>query len=219
MSSLLPHAFLFRFSVPVRHAAGRPCPTGRLLELPDDFRLPDFGTLDGLEPFADVRLAWNADGFGISARVDGRRHPPDCDAERPDESDGLLVWIDTRNTQSIHRASRFCHWFQFLPAGGGRRGDEPLVRQRSIPQAREDAPRADLSEILVRTHGDDAGYLLEVWLPAACLHGFDPDASPRLGFYYLVRDAERGEQFLTVGREFPFTHDPSLWTTLELLPR
>ncbi len=31
-----------------------------------------------------------------------------------------------------------------------------------------------------------------------------------------MKDAELGEQFLTVGREFPYDHDPSLWSTLEL---
>jgi hypothetical protein len=48
------------------------------------------------------------------------------------------------------------------------------------------------------------------------LNGFDPEANPLLGFYYFLRDAELGEQFLTVGHEFPFPHDPSLWSTLEL---
>ena len=217
MTALLPHPFLFRFTIPVRYAARLPRSKDRLLDLPEDFRLPDFATLDGVHPFADVRVAWNADGFGISVRVDGKQHPPDCDAGRPEESDGLSVWIDTRNTQSIHRAGRFCHSFHFLPAGGGPRRDRPVTRQLTIPQAREDAPRARLEAILAGSQRDKAGYLLEVWLPAAALHGFDPEASPRLGFYYALRDAELGEQFLTVGREFPFAHDPSLWTTLELV--
>jgi hypothetical protein len=59
------------------------------------------------------------------------------------------------------------------------------------------------------------GYRLEAWFPADSLVGFDPAAHPRLGFYSLVRDAELGEQFLTVGREFPIEYDPSLWQTLE----
>jgi hypothetical protein len=61
-----------------------------------------------------------------------------------------------------------------------------------------------------------SGYELEIWIPAECLQGYDRDSNPMLGFYYAVKDAELGEQFLTVGREFPFDHDPSLWSTLEL---
>ena len=61
-----------------------------------------------------------------------------------------------------------------------------------------------------------AFYLLEAWFPAESLVGYDPDAHRQLGFYVVVRDAELGEQFLTVGREFPFEYDPSLWQMLEL---
>jgi hypothetical protein len=84
-----------------------------------------------------------------------------------------------------------------------------------IPQAREQAPQG-ADHVMAKSHLNSAGYLLEVWLPARALHGFDPEASPRLGFYYQLRDSELGEQVQSVGREFPFTHDPSLWTTLEL---
>jgi hypothetical protein len=217
-TALLAQRFLFRFSLPVRHVAGLPHSKSGRLDLPEDCRLPDLGGLEGVTPLADVRVAWNEGGLGVSARVEGKRHPPDCDPDQPGESDGLSVWIDTRNTQSIHRAGRFCHWFVFLPAGGGKRGDQPVARQLRIPQARDEAPLADAGKLLVSCERDATGYRLEAWLPGDVLHGFDPEASPRLGFYYCVRDAELGEQFLTVGREFPFTHDPSLWTTLELAP-
>jgi hypothetical protein len=49
------------------------------------------------------------------------------------------------------------------------------------------------------------------------LNGYDPDQNPRLGIYYAVRDAERGEQVLSVGSEFPYCEDPSLWSVLELV--
>jgi hypothetical protein len=55
-------------------------------------------------------------------------------------------------------------------------------------------------------------------LPAAVLHGYDPEQHPRLGFFYSIRDDELGEQVLSVGPEFPFWDDPSLWSVLELAP-
>ena len=49
------------------------------------------------------------------------------------------------------------------------------------------------------------------------LNGYDPEQNPRLGVYYAVRDAELGEQVLSVGADFPFSEDPSLWGVLELV--
>ena len=57
---------------------------------------------------------------------------------------------------------------------------------------------------------------MEAFLPAVVLNGFDPEQNPRLGFYYAIRDAELGEQTLTVGSDFPYADDPSLWSVLEL---
>ncbi len=54
-------------------------------------------------------------------------------------------------------------------------------------------------------------------MPGSVLNGFDPEQNPRLGFYYAVRDAELGEQVLSVGSEFPYWEDPSLWSVLELV--
>ena len=58
---------------------------------------------------------------------------------------------------------------------------------------------------------------LEAFLTANVLNGFDPEQNRRLGFYYAVRDAELGEQVLTIGSEFPYAEDPSLWSVLELV--
>ena len=60
-------------------------------------------------------------------------------------------------------------------------------------------------------------YILEAFLSASVLHGYDPDQHPRLGFSFVVRDNELGEQYLSVGPEFPYWEDPSLWSVLELV--
>jgi hypothetical protein len=39
-----------------------------------------------------------------------------------------------------------------------------------------------------------------------------------LGFAYQVSDAQREDQFLGVGRDFPLGENPGLWATLELTP-
>jgi len=130
----------------------------------------------------------------------------------------VQVWLDTRNMQSVHRASRFCHHFCLLPVGGGTSGKQPVGVQLAIPRAKEDAPLVNSSEIRVNSSIVRDGYNLEAWIPAPCLHGFDPEASSRMGFYYRLRDAELLDPSLSVGHEFPFATDPSLWSTLELRP-
>jgi hypothetical protein len=136
----------------------------------------------------------------------------------------LQLWIDTRNTQSIHRATRFCHHFVFWPIpehwAKAAKGTSGLAKagaqQLAIALAKDDAPMTRASLLQTASRSTKSGYELEIWIPADCLHGYDRESNPLLGFYYAVRDAELGEQFLTVGREFPFDHDPSLWSTLEL---
>ncbi len=217
MTAVVPHRFLFRYSIPVRYVARLPKKGRTLLDLPAECALPSFGELDEQRPFEQLRAAWNAGGLGFSLSVTGKKMPFSCDLDAPADSDGLQLWIDTRNTQSIHRASRFCHHFCILPAGAGTKRDRPTAVQLPIARAREETPLANPDDVRVAVERRRKGYRLEAWLPGEALGGFDPDANPLLGFYYFVRDAELGEQFLSVGQEFPFAHDPSLWSTLELI--
>lgn len=217
MSQILPSRFLFRYSIPVRHLSPPSKRGKKLLNLPNDSVLPDFGALEGQVPFGELRLGWSAAGLGLSVEVRGKRGALKCEPAVPETGDGLQVWVDTRNTQSIHRASRFCHHFCLLPVGGGAARKEPLVKQRPIARAREESPLADAEKIAITADVAKDGYLLQCWFPAEVLHGYDPEATPRLGFYYYLRDQELGEQYLSVGPEFPFTADPSLWATLELI--
>jgi hypothetical protein len=104
-----------------------------------------------------------------------------------------------------------------LPTGGGPDHDEPVFAQTKIHRALQDAPLCQPREVAFRSRHAKHGYLIEAFLPAAVLHGFDPEQNPRLGFYYAARDSELGEQVLTVGAEFPYWDDPSLWSVLELV--
>jgi hypothetical protein len=219
MSSLLPIRFLFRYALPVRYDRKLPRSGKKLLDLPDDFALADVAALDKVEPFGELRLAWNEQGLGISVEVRNKRSRLKSDVNGPDSSDGLRVFIDTRNTQNIHRASRYCHQFMLAPAGSGPQGGNPWGVQIPILRAREEAPRVDISEVRLTAAVSKTGYRLEAWLPAGVLNGYDPEIQPRIGFYYSLHDAELGDQYLSVGPEFPFAVDPSLWSTLELVKK
>ena len=221
---VVPHRFLFRFSFPVREA-GQSAGRKPFLDLDKVAPLPDLGGIDAAASFAKLRAGWNEAGLGFRLEVSGKKMPVFAVSSDPTETDGLQLWIDTRNTQSIHRATRFCHHFAFWPipanwAKASAKGVEGSAKagsqQLAIALAKEDASmsRAGLLQAASRPSG--SGYELDIWIPTECLQGYDRESNPLLGFYYSVRDAELGEQILTVGREFPFDHDPSLWSTLEL---
>ena len=216
--SLIPNRFLFRVAYPCCYHKDMPREDDEcLLDLPNACRIDNFAGMDNAKSFADIRLAWNELGLGVQVQVKGKEQPAQGDPNRPRGSDGLTLWLDTRGDRTSHRASRYCHQFHFLAAGGGSDKDEPLFLQSKIHRASQDAPFAEASEVPFRCEFIKGGYRLEAFLSAAVLHGFDPAEHPRLGFYYAVRDQEHGEQTLSVGAEFPFAEDPSLWSVLELV--
>lgn len=215
MSQVVPAAFTFRFSFPIQQVPSLPKSGKRLLALSEECRVPWPGE-SLLGPVAgelDLRAAWNARGLAISLDVRGKSSTSKF--KRVDEFNGLQVWIDTRDTHTIHRANRFCHWFHIVPTANGQAAE---VRALQIPRAVEDASLDHADQCLVACETRADGYLMEAWLPAAALNGFDAETCPRLGFYALLKDPEFGEVPLTIASEFPFSTDPSLWQTLELKP-
>jgi hypothetical protein len=215
---LVPNRFLFRVAYPCRYVKDMPVEEAdELLDLPAVCALDNFAALDGGRNFAEVRLAWNELGLGVWAEVRDKEQPPQCDASRPRASDGLTLWLDTRDARASHRASRYCHQFHLLPAGGGPERDDPVFTQSKIHRAQQDAPLGATSEVPFRSRRTAGGYVVEAFLSVGVLNGFDPEQNRRLGIFYAVRDAERGEQTLSVDAEFPFAEDPSLWSVLELV--
>lgn len=220
MPPIVPNRFLVRVAHPCPYVKGVPQNADKhdhLLDLPESARLDNFAALDEQTNFADVRLAWNDFGVAVQVEVKGKEQVAVGDAAQPKSSDGLWLLLDTRDARASHRASRYCHHFVFLAAGGGADKDEPLVTQLKINRAQQDAPAANVGDVLFRCARTKGGYRLEAFLPAAALYGFDPQEHPRLGVSYVVRDQELGDQFLGVGWDFPFAEDPSLWAVLELV--
>lgn len=213
--TLLPKRQLFRFSVPClyRHPLQRPAGT----PLEPAYRLVNLTELEGQPAWAELRAAWSEAGLAFSLAVRGKKQIPWCRLAQPEESDGLRLWIDTRDVHNVHRAGRFCHRFLFAPAGDGPRRDQPWALWLPINRARENPRPVAVDRLQVRAALQPDGYLLDAWIAADALTGFDPQEHPRLGFTYAVLDRELGEQTLSVGSPLPYQDDPSLWATLELV--
>ena len=77
-------------------------------------------------------LAWNDFGLAVQVEVRGKSQPLVGDADKPSGSDGLRLWIDTRDSRTGHRGSRYCHQFAFFPTGGGADKEEPFLTQSKI---------------------------------------------------------------------------------------
>lgn len=217
-SLLLPQAFWFRVAASAPRVDGVPRPgdSDPLLDLPKACAIPDLAALDGRTSWAHVRVGWNPEGLGIAIEADGLG----ANAKSPDRPEGFAnvsLWIDTRDTRNVARATRFCHRFHArLTLGRDKKSLNAEVEQRPIARATADAPIAPPSLFRHRAELLKKGWRFELFLPAKGLHGYDPDVNRRLGFAYQVSDAEREDQFLGVGRDFPIGENPGLWSTLEL---
>lgn len=217
-NTLLAPRFLFQIAVPVKQQSPIWSPRG--VGLDESYRLPnlaalDAGTASAERQIADIRMAWAPEGIAFTVRLSGKSQPLWCRESRLEDSDGLQVWIDTRATHNIHRASKFCHRYMFMP-GGGRNETDPVADQLLINRARENARPVRPRELEVLSKITPDGYQMAAFIPASALGGYDPAQQPRLGFHYLLVDRELGLQTFANGAEFPADEDPSCWATIEL---
>jgi hypothetical protein len=213
---LVPNRFLFRLTFPCIYVHDLPRQGEDLLDLPESCRVEDCAAMDEIRQFADVRIAWNERGLGLQVDVRGKDKPPVGDSARPRHSDGVTLWLDTRDARTSHRGSQYCHQFHFLPAGGGPDKDQPAFAQSKINRASRDAAFAAVGSVALQCVIRGSGYRIEAFLPAVALNGWDPEQNPRLGFFYAVHDQELGTQTSGAGVDLPFPEDPTLWGPLEL---
>ncbi|MBY0588565.1 hypothetical protein K2X85_15425 [bacterium] len=226
---IIPSSFFFRYTFHIPFVSSIPSTGKRLIDLPAKAEIPCPATMDGAPQFAVLRMGWNEFGIGLVLEVLGNEKPVRTDTSKWTDSDGLSIWIDTRDSRSSQRAGRFCQRFLLLPDDGSGKG-VPQARRHPIKRALEESPAVDESTIrivckAIDEDGDEIpaarvraikNYRLEVFLPHTVLHGFDPENNRRLGFFYRVRNHDVGDQILSGAPEMPYWENPSLWSTLQL---
>jgi hypothetical protein len=212
---LIAPPFMFRFRLPCLHTNKTWASDG--IQLEPKYAMPSFQAELGVGPrFADLRIAWSNLGLQFNLQVRGKKQSPWCRESRLEESDGLTLWIDTRDTQTIHRAGKFCHQFVFLPQGQGAQLQSPVAELLNINRAKDNPKQPPRDALKVRSESRVDGYLMEGFIPGDTITGFDPTEHHRLGFYYAVTDRELGWQTLSLGSDYPFQSDPTLWGSLDL---
>ena len=212
---LLAPTFLFRFSANCLPLKGGMTAQG--LALTPKHSLPSFEEMNGAKKFADVRVGWNKNGIGLQLTVSGKKKSLWCKPTKLGESDGIHLWIDTRDTHNIHRATRFCHRFFFMPQGIGVREMEPYATMLKINRAREESSSMNRGKLEIKATVKKNGYVIQAFIPKESMYGFAPEDQTKLGFCYAVNDRELGWQSFSIGPQFPIAEDPSLWGTLEMV--
>ena len=164
---LIPSRFLVRLLYACPYVKDMPLDDeDSLIDLPESARLDPFADIDGAAHFADVRLGWNETGLGFTVEAKGKDNFPIGDVDRPRQSDGVTLWIDTRGDRTSHRATRTCQQFHFLAAGEAYNKDEPAFVQTKIHRALQDAPLATSADVPFRYERLKGGYRIEAFLSA-----------------------------------------------------
>ena len=217
MSPLVNPASLFRFRLPCRKRKRLWPPASS--DLDASCRLPAVSTLAGVPDILELSVGWNDDGLGLRAAVKGVGPSRWCQPTKPEDSDGLHLWIATRPTGESHRAGRFCRRLALLPTGGGPRADKPVAVAATIPRTSELPSELPPGSVSIEAKLLPDGWSLDAFVSSHALPGWDPAEIPRLGFFAAVVDRRLGRVPLYAPPEFPWDSDPTTWAELELLPR
>ncbi len=213
---IVPPSFLFQYQLSVPRMDDLPKKKGRPLQLPDTARVFVPATLNDGTSSLDVKLAWNPDGLGIELVVHGKKQEVSGRRNDLKHSDYVSVFIDTRHTANVHRATQFCTALQILPSDEAD-DDQPTVQFVDMAQQHGTRLEQSSKRVLLGVETVSDGYRLEVWIPAAQIPGFaETPEIGHLGFYIVVEDTELGQLPLSIGDDFPVAHDPSTWLQLNL---
>ena len=185
--------------------------------LPDECILPCLSSeLNGQAKFAQVRMGVGTNALFFQCDVQGKTQLPWCRESRLEDSDGLHVWIDTRNSREVQRATKFCHRYGFAPMGRGPKADLPFVGWATINRARENPPPPPDDQLAIRARVADGRYRLVAALHFNALSGLDLNDFPTIGFYFAVLDRELGWQSLALQPDLPVMDNPNLWAQMQL---
>lgn len=176
------------------------------------YLLPDMSAYCSEESFAKIAMGWNEEGIECCVVIG----VPFKRAFYPEvtKGDSIELFFDTRDVKTSGFNTRFCHhFFFFAEALEGRQAGE-LTHFRS-----EDAhPLCDSAALKVKSETTAAKQTINLFIPAHCLHGYEPEQFTGLGFSYRInRTAGYPQHFSVVSEDYQIDEQPSLWSSLRLV--
>ncbi len=214
MPPLVNPGALYSFRFPCRRRKTLWPPESAALD--ETYRLPSLARIVGVPDITSLWVAWNDEGLRVRAEVKGVGKARWCQPTRPEDSDGLHLWIATRPTGESHRAGRYCRRLALLPTGGGKLADKPVAVAAQIPRTSEVPVELPPGSVAIEGAISADGWRVDALLSAAALPGWDPAEIPRLGFFAAVIDRRLGRVPYCAPPEYPWESDPTTWAELEL---
>ncbi len=176
------------------------------------YQLPDTSKLCSEVSFADVAIAWNSEGLELFCHINAEYQF----SSYPEvmRGDSVEIFIDTRDVKTSGFNTRFCHHFFFFPKmiDGHQAGEITRFRTEDTHEL------CDPNELIVKSQMKKSQYSMQIFIPAQCLYGYDPEQFNRMGFTYRINRAEGPSQhFSVVTDEYQIEQQPSLWSSLKLV--
>jgi len=215
-------AWLFDLGFPIQPTNTRLAAAERLeWELGKENSLPAMSSLSGGKQFAEMSVAWSLDGllFQLTLKQAAGKTPTLPSTSASAKTQLFTIYVDTRWSPGVHRATSFCHRFDFLlnrpskstPTLRGHGELTPIQRARAAP--------ADIhpKDISVSTFFKPDGYQIKTFLNGETLTGYAPEEFQEIGIFYSITDSEWGNQIMARTLQSPFFEDPSVWCRGKLL--
>ncbi len=210
--------WLFHLGFPIRSMTKRVMSPERLdWQLDDEHLIPSMGTLSDGATFAKVCMAWSANGFFIHCKV--TKIPSWTPTVTMGSTPHLTFYIDTRWSPDVHRATSFCHRFDF--SCDRPTSSEPIKRGHgelnAVQRARATPNDVHPSQLSVATSIQKAGYDVKAFIPTDALTGYSPEDYQEIGVFYSLYDPNMGHQLIARTLESKFFEDPTLWCHAKLI--
>lgn len=179
----------------------------------NQYALPETSYLTNEETFATVFMGWSLEG--VEVHVVSLESVGQCQYPDVSKGDSVELFFDTRDLKTSGFNTRFCHHFFFLPEAIDGHIAGEITKFRT-----EDAHElCDPADLELKVKKSSKGYSLEIFIPANCLHGYDPEQFGRLGFTYRInRSHGEPQHFSVLSGEYVLEQQPSLWSSLSLVP-
>jgi len=177
----------------------------------EKYLLPDITGLCGDQSFAQVAMGWWQEGLEFDVVVNSpveKVHYPTVE-----NGDSIELFIDTRDVKTSGYNTRFCHHFFFLPESIDERQAGEITKFRTEDKHDWCDPR----DLVVKTKKSSKGYTAKIFIPAQCLHGYDPEQCNHIGFTYRInRYGELPQHFSVDTADYQLEQQPSLWSSINL---
>ena len=176
------------------------------------YLLPHLEDLLDEDSFAQVAIAYHEKGLFIGVLVD-KPFEQAC-FPKVNLGDGVEIFLDTRNLKNVGSLHRFCHHFIFLPKEVN--GVQCIEVTRL--KMEDSHPLCDPSLLHIDVEFKKNSYVMQIFIEADALFGYDLSICKKLGFSYKMHGKNYRPQHLNLSSEHTlFEKYPASWASLNLI--